>query len=61
MMMRSVVNVLIILAAIALLNGCLAVVVGPHLSLGAEGWWRGAIAFLGFAIALLLIQIRNKS
>ena len=60
MMMRSAVNVLIILAAITFVAGCVAVFAGPYL-LGPEGFWRGAIGFLGFAIALLLIQIRDKS
>jgi len=56
-----VTNILVILAAVAFVAGSVAVFVGPYLSLGPEGWWRGATGFLGFAIALLLIQIRDKA
>ncbi len=60
--MKQLVNVLIILAAIAFVIGSAARLVrgGPLLGYEPVVYWRGAIGFLGFAGTLILMQIRDK-
>ena len=57
--MRMLPNVLVILAAAGLVIGLVVRLLG-----GFPGdpvfYWRGSMALLTVAIALLLIQIRNK-
>jgi len=60
--MKMLVNILIILAAIAFLVGtAIRFLHGGHF-LGQEPvvYWRGAIGFLAFASTLILMQIRDK-
>lgn len=58
--MRMLSNLLIILAALGLLIGlAVRLVKGGFLS-DPVFFWRGSMALLMLAIALLLIQIRNK-
>ena len=60
--MNRLVNILIILAALAFIVGTLARFLGGGTLLGNEAvvYWRGAIGFLAFAATLLLVQIRDK-
>jgi hypothetical protein len=64
--MKALPNYLIVLAAVGIAVGLVV-----RLLLGTSGamrpafldpvfYWRGAIALLMFAVAILLIQIRNK-
>jgi len=60
--MKILVNVLIILAAIAFVVGSAARFLHGGTLLGYEPvvYWRGAIGFLAFAGTLTLTQIRDK-
>ena len=60
--MKMLVNILIILAAIAFLVGAAARFLSGGHFLGQEPvvYWRGSIGFLAFASTLLLMQIRDK-
>jgi len=60
--MNRLVNILIILAALAFIVGTLARFLGGGTLLGNEAvvYWRGAIGFLAFAATLLLVQIRDR-
>jgi hypothetical protein len=59
--MRSISNLLVVLAALGLLIGLgIRLVKGGFLG-DPVFYWRGSIAFLAFSIAVTLIQIRNKS
>lgn len=60
--MRQLIRSFIVLAGLAFLVGALArfVVNGPLLGHEPVVYWRGAVGFLLFAIALLLTQIRDK-
>lgn len=58
--MRMLINLLVILAALGLLIGLgIRLVKGGFLG-EPVFYWRGSMALLTFAIALVLIQIRNK-
>ncbi len=58
--MRNVSSVLIILAALGLLIGLGIRLVKGGLFGDPVFYWRGSMALLGVAVALLLIQIRDK-
>lgn len=60
--MKEAIWALIAVAAIAFLVGALSRFFGDGNLLGYPPvtYWRGAVGFLGFAIALLLIQIRDR-
>ena len=60
--MNQIVNVLLILAVLAFLVGTLARFLSDGVLLGNEAvvYWRGTMGFLAFAIALTLIQIRDR-
>lgn len=60
--MKQLTNLLLGLAALAFLIGTLARFLSGGMLLGNEAvvYWRGAMGFLGFAIALLLIQLRDR-
>lgn len=60
--MKQLVNVLVVLAAVAFLVGAFArfIVDGPVLNHEPVVYWRGAVGLLAFAMTLLLIQIRDK-
>ncbi len=58
--MRMLPNVLIILATLGLLVGLIIRLVKGGFLGDPVFFWRGAMALLAIAIALLLIQIRNK-
>ena len=58
--MRTVSNVLIILAALGLIIGLgIRLVKGGFLG-DPVFFWRGSMALLTMAVALLLVQLRNK-
>jgi hypothetical protein len=59
--MKQAVNILLILAVLSFLVGTLARFLWDGVLLGNEAvvYWRGAMGFLAFAIALILIQIRD--
>jgi len=60
--MKQLVNALVVLAAVAFVVGSAARLILGGALLGYEPvvYWRGAIGFLGFAITLILMQIRDK-
>ncbi len=58
--MRVLSNLLIILAALGLLIGLAVRLVKGSFLGDPVFFWRGSMALLMLAIALLLIQIRNK-
>jgi len=60
-MSKSLVTILLAAAALSFVVGTVArfVAAGSLAGLDAVVFWRGAIGFLGFAIALTLIQIRD--
>jgi len=60
--MKQVINILLVLAALAFLIGTLARFLSDGVLIGNEAvvYWRGAMGFLAFAIALLLIQLRDR-
>ena len=60
--MKQTVNILLILAVLAFLVGTLARFFSGGVLLGSEAvvYWRGAMGFLAFAIALILLQIRDS-
>ena len=60
--MKQTINILLILAVLAFLVGTLARFFSDGGLLGNEAvvYWRGAMGFLAFAIALILIQIRDR-
>jgi hypothetical protein len=60
--MKQLTNLLLGLAALAFLIGTLARFLSDGLLFGNEAvvYWRGAMGFLGFAIALLLVQLRDR-
>ena len=57
--MRVLPNVLVILAALGMLIGLVLRLKGG-LTADPVFYWRGSMALLTVAIAVLLIQIRNK-
>jgi len=57
--MRMLPNVLVILAAAGLVIGLVVRLLGGPPS-DPVFYWRGSMALLTLAIAVLLIQIRNK-
>lgn len=57
--MRVLTNVLVILAALGMLIG-LVLRLKDGLPADPVFYWRGSMALLTVAIAVLLIQIRNK-
>jgi hypothetical protein len=59
--MNQLINGLIVLAVVAFLSGTLGrfVLGGSFLGLEPVVFWRGAIGFLGFAVTLILLQIRD--
>jgi len=69
--MRTLPNVLIVLAAIGILAGFVIRLSESAARVTLQGrmpafadpvfYWRGAMAFLAFAIAIVVIQIRDKS
>jgi hypothetical protein len=60
--MKQTTNILLILAVLAFLVGTLARFFSGGVLLGNEAvvYWRGAMGFLAFAIALILLQIRDR-
>lgn len=58
--MKQLINVLILLAAAAFLLGVVGRVANTEIIWQPEVYWRGAVGLLAFAIALTLIQIRDK-
>ena len=60
--MKQVINILLVFAALAFLIGTLARFLSDGVLIGNEAvvYWRGAMGFLAFAIALLLIQLRDR-
>ena len=60
--MKQLANILLALAALAFLTGTLARFFSDGVLLGNEAvvYWRGAMGFLAFAMALILIQIRDS-
>ena len=60
--MKQVINILLVLAALAFLIGTLARFLSDGVLIGNEAvvYWRGAMGFLAFAIALLLMQLRDR-
>jgi len=60
--MKMLVNILVILAAVAFVAGTGARFLHGGQFLGHEPvvYWRGAIGFLAFASTLILMQIRDK-
>jgi len=60
--MQQIINLLLILAVLAFLAGTAARFFSGGMLLGNEAvvYWRGAMGFLAFAIALILIQIRDR-
>lgn len=60
--MKQMVNILLGLAVAAFLTGTVARFVSSGELLGNDAvvYWRGAMGFLAFAIALTLIQIRDS-
>ncbi len=60
--MKILVNILVILAAVAFVVGSGARFLHGGQFLGYEPvvYWRGAIGFLSFASTLILMQIRDK-
>ena len=60
--MNRLINILILLAALAFVSGTLARFLSGGDLMGHEAvvYWRGAVGFLAFAITLVLIQIRDK-
>ena len=61
--MKQGIYVLIGLAALAFLIGTFIRFFGEGSFLGYPPvtYWRGSIGFLGFAVTLILLQIRDKS
>lgn len=59
--MRMLSNFLIILAALGLLIGLAVRLVKGGFLGDPVFFWRGSMALLTMAIALVLVQIRNKS
>lgn len=58
--MRKLPNLLVILAAVGLLLGLGIRVAKGGIAADPVFFWRGAMALVAVAVALLLIQIRNK-
>ena len=60
--MKQTTNILLILAVLAFLVGTLARFLSGGVLMGNEAvvYWRGAMGFLAFAIALILLQIRDR-
>ncbi len=58
--MRRLPDLLVILAAVGLLLGLGIRVTKGGIAADPVFFWRGAVALIAVAIALLLIQIRNK-
>jgi len=60
--MKQLANILLALAVLAFLTGTLARFFSDGVLLGNEAvvYWRGAMGFLAFAMALILIQIRDS-
>ncbi|MGD0922620.1 MAG: hypothetical protein ABSA70_12770 [Terriglobia bacterium] len=58
--MRMLPNVLVILAAAGLVIGLVVRLLGGLPTTDPVFYWRGSMALLTVAIAVLLIQIRNK-
>jgi hypothetical protein len=60
--MGYVINVLIVLAAVAFLIGTFAryIFEEPFLGFSNLFYWRGTMGLLTFAVTLLLMQIRDK-
>jgi len=58
--MRVLPNVLVILAALGLLVGLVIRVVKGGVPVEPLFYWRGSMALLTLAIAVLLAQIRSK-
>jgi hypothetical protein len=60
--MKKTTDILIVLAVAAFLVGTLARFFSGGTLLGNDAvvYWRGAMGFLAFAIALILIQIRDR-
>lgn len=58
--MRMLANLLIILAGLGLLIGLVIRLTKGGFLGDPVFFWRGSMAFLALAIAVLLIQIRNK-
>jgi hypothetical protein len=57
--MRKLCWTLIGLAAVAFVAGTVSAFAGRAFLLPAQGYWRGAMGFLAFAIALRLMEERN--
>ena len=58
--MRTLCWTLIALAAVAFVVGAALAFSGRQLLLPPYGYWRGAVAFLLFAIALRLMEPRHR-
>jgi len=60
--MKQLANILLSLAVLAFLAGTLARFFSDGVLLGNDAvvYWRGAMGFLAFSIALILIQIRDS-
>jgi hypothetical protein len=61
-LLTKLVSASIVLAALFLLIGSIGrfILPGDILNIPPNTYWRGTIALLGFAIALALVQIRDK-
>ena len=58
--MRNLVLTLIVFAAIAFLVGSITAFLGNIFLIPPAGYWRGTVALLGFAIALMLYSDMHK-
>jgi len=60
--MKQLINVLVVIAAIAFIVATIArfLLGGQFLGYEPVVYWRGAIGLLAFAVVLVLIQIRDK-
>jgi hypothetical protein len=58
--MRSIPNILIILAALGLLIGLVIRCVKGGFPVDPVFFWRGSMSLLGLAACIVLVQIRNK-
>ncbi|MBN2134765.1 MAG: hypothetical protein JW737_03460 [Acidobacteria bacterium] len=58
--MRNFVLLLIVAAAIAFIVGSITAFLGNIFLIPPAGYWRGTVALLGFAIALMLFSDFTK-